>query len=74
MICTGTLILNAKAQLFSILMLKNRNAVQAHFAIGTLGGLKPRLGNSVSWKKLEMREVKANWRKVIRRPKMNIVR
>lgn len=34
--CTGTLMLYANAQLFSMLMLKNMNAMNAHLVNGTL--------------------------------------
>lgn len=36
MMCTGTEILNAKAQLFSILTPKNMEAMNAHFRRGTV--------------------------------------
>jgi len=65
--CTGTLILNAKAQLFSMLMLKKRKAIYPHFVMGTLGLRRPS-GESVTWDTLEVRVVKQNWRKVISRP------
>ena len=37
MMCTGTLMLKAKAQLFSMLMLKNMAATKHHRRKGTLG-------------------------------------
>jgi hypothetical protein len=38
MMCTGTLMSYAKAQLFSMLMAKCIAATSAHFEAGTLGG------------------------------------
>ncbi len=37
--CMGTLMLNAKAQLLSMLMLKNMTAIKAHLRKGTVGGV-----------------------------------
>jgi len=41
MMCTGTLMLKAKAQLFSMLMPKNMTAMKAHLRSGTVGVCTP---------------------------------
>ena len=38
MMCTGTLMLKANAQLFSMLIMKNATAMKAHLRTGTVGG------------------------------------
>jgi hypothetical protein len=64
--CTGTEMLKAKAQLLSMFMAKNMMAMYAHLRMGTSGDLRVRVG--VIWEKEAARVVKMNWERVIRRP------
>ena len=70
MMWTGTLMLNAKAQLFSMLMLKNIAAISTHLRRGTFGFSRGELLLSVHeiCEGAAATTVKMNWKKVIRRP------
>ena len=68
MICTGTDILNAKAQLFSILTAKNIAALKAHLRNGTGVSLRRNRPLRSNWEGQAKMHVKTNWKRVMRRP------
>lgn len=66
--CTGTLMLYANAQLFSMLMLKNMNAMNAHLVKGTLVFLTVVLEPSSNCEGYANPAVNTNWNKVMIKP------
>lgn len=69
MMCTGTLILKANAQLFSMLMPKNMDAMNAHLEIGTFDLRRVYAPPASNWDGYELSVANTNCKNVMIRPR-----